>query len=68
MDEPLNSSPGVGHDAGAMTRSPNSDDGRFLNAIEGLVRVLAHRTDDCARLTPQDLERLLVLAKKGLGT
>lgn len=38
---------------------------QFLEAMDGLLRVFHHRTDDCIRLTPEHFGRLLHIVNRG---
>lgn len=50
----------------SQTTARAETDESFLRGCRGLVRLYQDRTDDCCRLTPGELARLIILADQGL--
>lgn len=46
---------------------PESDTNKqFVDALDGLTRVYAGRSDDCIRLTVDEVKRIVAIARDGL--
>lgn len=57
-------------DTSATTPANDTDDGLFLDAVEGVCRMYEHNgrqpDEDCVRLSIGDARRLVALAREGL--
>lgn len=48
---------------GRNSRPTDVSDAEFLKALEGLLAVYPGRTDDCIRMSPEHLRRLVDMAR-----